>query len=235
MNQRSVAIFAIVVAVLVGVAIWFLNSDNAFHTVSEDAAPAPPAKTATPPPSSTTPPRVTPGTPNPPNNTAALPRPQITPPNPTSFQLSEDEKKIENILTTFDKNTDADNTNAAQALINLLPTLGADGQSECISHVNNLLSDEEYKRILPIWKNPSMNAEVLDAIATDLMNRDDKIKLPALLEAVKIPNHPQREEAKTSLEVFLDADYENDTAKWEKAVKEYLKKQADEEAGIPPK
>src|SRR5262245_17027211 len=87
MNQRPVAIFAIVVTVLVGAAIWFLNSDSAFHTVSEDATPAPPAKTATPPPNSTTtPPRPTPATPNPQNNTAVLPRPQITPPNPTSFQ-----------------------------------------------------------------------------------------------------------------------------------------------------
>jgi len=38
---------------------------------------------------------------------------------------------------------------------------------------------------------------VLDVLVTDLMNRDDAIKLPTLLEIAKIPNHPHREEAST--------------------------------------
>ena len=66
-------------------------------------------------------------------------------------------------------------------------------------------------------------------LTTDLFNRDDKVKLPALLEAIRIPNHHAREEAKTTLQVFLDEDYGDDVGKWDSAMKAYLKKIDDEE------
>jgi hypothetical protein len=47
---------------------------------------------------------------------------------------------------------------------------------------------------------------------------------------LKMPNHPYHEDAKTTLEVFLDGDFENDVPKWEQAMKEFLKKEAEEEA-----
>jgi hypothetical protein len=82
-----------------------------------------------------------------------------------------------------------------------------------------------------IWRNPSFNSEVIEVFATDLMNREHKVMLPAMLDAVKMPNHPFHDEAKTTLEVFLDEDYGTDVAKWEKAMKDFLKKEAAEEKG----
>lgn len=229
MNTRSVAIFAVVVAILVGVALWFLNSDIAPH-----ATPA--VATATPVPKAqpVTPPKTTTKT-NPSQQTAPQTPPTVeTAPVPQPAATTEDDRKIDEILRLYPGNTDADHTNTAQALINLLPTLTKDGQVECAQHISNLISDEEFKRVLPIWRNPSFNPDVIEVFATDLMNREHKIMLPAMLDAVRMPNHPYNEEAKTTLQVFLDEDYGNDVAKWEKAMQDYLKKEAEEEAGAAP-
>jgi hypothetical protein len=67
-------------------------------------------------------------------------------------------------------------------------------------------------------------------LVSDLMNREDQVKLPALLEIAKIPNHPYHDEAMTDLQIFLDQDNGNNWSKWDGAVREYLRKQAAEEA-----
>jgi hypothetical protein len=228
MNSRSVGIFAVVVVALISAAIWFLYSDYAPHAVTQ---PEPVVTTTTPktapptPPSTTTPPSPRP-------SPDSKPAPAVTnpPPAPTPMALTEDDRKIDETLRMFPGNTEKDHTNTAQALINLLPTLSSDGQVEAAQHVSNLLSDEEYGRVMHIWRNPAFNSEVIDVFATDLMNREHKVMLPAMLDAVKLPNHPFHDEAKTTLEVFLDEDYGNDIQKWDKAMKDFLKKEA-EEAG----
>lgn len=228
MNYRSVAIFAAVVALLVGASIWFLYSDYApHHTEKPEPAPAATAKKATPEKLPDSGPSIV--------KPAPAEDPKAMPPKPP-ITLTEDDRKIDEALRMFPGNTDQDHTNTAQALINLLPTLSSDGQVECAQHVSNLLTDQEYGRVMHIWRNPSFNPEVIEVFATDLMNREHKVMLPAMLDALKMPNHPYHEEAKTTLEVFLDGDFENDVPKWEKAMKDYLKKEADEEAAAntPP-
>jgi hypothetical protein len=225
MNSRSVAIFATVVAILVGTAIWFLNSDIAPHASPKVEPEVAIAKPTQPPVKSRpevagTKPKAEPmPTTQAPVVAAETPAPPIT----------EDDRKIDEVLRLFNGNTDQDNTNTAQSLINLLPALTKDGQTECAQHISNLLSDEEYKRIMPIWRNPSYNPDVIEVFATDLMNRPSKIMLPAMLDAIKMPNHPYHEEAKSTMQVFLDEDYGDNIPKWESAMKTFLKKEADEE------
>ena len=230
MNPRSVGIFAIVVAVLIGAALYYLNSNQAPHaSPSSGLTVATPAPTPVPAPG----PEVAPPSSHDLNRKtfpAAKPAAPVAN-NPPAPEITEDDRKIDTVLRAFPGNTDEDNAKTAQALINLLPGLTPDGQSECISHIGNVLSDEQWKMLMPVWKNPGFNPDVLEAIYTDLMNRDDKVKLPALVEAIRLPNHPEFEEAKSTLEIFLDEDYGNDVNKWDKAVKAYLKKQAEEEAG----
>jgi hypothetical protein len=228
MNPRSVGIFAVVVAFVVGGALWYLNSDFAPHSVPKPETVVIPARpTPAPEPSRS-------GNPEP-FRSVERAKPPLTPTTPTpqpAIQMTDDDRKIDEVLRLATNGTDQENTATAQRLIHLLTQLTPEGQVECVSHISNLLSDEEYSRIMPVWKNPTFNPDVLDAIYTDMMNRDDKVKLPALLEAVRLPNHPQHEEAKSTLEVFLDNDYENDFGKWDRAVKAYLKKQAEEEANL---
>ena len=222
MNSRLLAVLAVVVLAICGGAIWFLNS--------QPTAPVPDV-----PPVASAIPAI--AAPIPAKNIAIKPRPtpeptaksaQPDPDEPTkepAKPLAEWEVKIDNVLRA-----NADETQTAQMLINMLPTLPPDGQAEAAQHISNLVLDKDYNRIAPLVKNPGLSEDVLDVFVTDLMNREDDVKLPILLDIAKIPNHPHHEEAATDLQIFLDEDYGQDWAKWDAAMKSYLKKQAAENA-----
>ena len=228
MNSRPLIILAVVVLAICGAAIWFLQS-------TPPAAPLTEVMLATPEPidarAQLPPPPSLPKTKKP-EAAAVAPPTAVVPPKPAV--LADWEVKIDSVLRANPDNSDAANSATAQMLINLLPTLPTEGQTEAAQHISNLLSDKDYSKVLPIVKNPSIAEDVLDVFVTDLMNRDDEVKLPTLLEIAKIPNHPHREEAATDLQIFLDEDYGNDWAKWEAAMKAYLKKQAAENAEPAP-
>jgi hypothetical protein len=227
MNSRSVAIFAVVVAVVVGVALWFLGGEDAPHFTPPTPEPVKVAKT----------PDENPFTPNATVDPAPkfTSEPVVPTPPPAAVVMTEDDRKIDDALRLYPGNTDQDHLNTAQSLINLLPSLTKDGQVEASQHISNLLSDENWSKLNHIWRNPAFNPDVIDVFATDLMNRDDKVKLPAMLEAIRIPNHHFNEEAKTTMQVFLDEDFGDDVGKWETAMKAYLKKieQEEKEANDP--
>ena len=226
MNSRPLMILAVVVLAICGAAIWFLQS-------SPPAAPLPEIMTATPGPVAAT----VPGRPasiTPARKSEPAVEPAVKPPAPKPAALADWEVKIDAVLRSNPDNSDAANSATAQMLINLLPTLPAEGQTEAAQHISNLLSDKDYNKVLAIVKNPAMPEDVLDVFVTDLMNREDTVKLPTLLEIAKIPNHPHREEAATDLQIFLDEDYGTDWAKWDAAMKAYLKKQAAENAEPAP-
>jgi hypothetical protein len=226
MNSRPLIILAVVVLAICGAAIWFLQSTPPPATLPEamTATPGPVAGTAAMPPPSLPPMAKT---------EPAAPAVQPPPVKPAAA-LADWEVKIDSVLRANPDNSDAANSATAQMLINLLPTLPAEGQTEAAQHISNLLSDKDYNKVLPIVKNPSMPEDVLDVFVTDLMNREDVVKLPTLLEIAKIPNHPHHEEAATDLQIFLDEDYGTDWAKWDAAMKAYLKKQAAENAETAP-
>ena len=223
MNSRLLAVLAVIVLAICGGAIWFLNSQPTMPIA--DATPIQGAA-----PSSTTP-KIT-------NPIAIKPRsgPEVTanstdvsdsekPPREPAKPLADWEVKIDNVLRA-----NADETQTAQMLINMLPTLPPDGQAEAAQHISNLVLDKDYNRIAPLVKNPGLSEDVLDVFVTDLMNREDDVKLPVLLDIAKIPNHPHHEEAATDLQIFLDEDYGQDWVKWDAAMKSYLKRQAAENA-----
>ncbi len=218
MNSRPLIIFGIVVLLVIGAAVWFLQTKPPTPDEAIVATP-PPIPVATPQafaPQTTPPPNLVPR--------AATPTPQTPPPvraEPEAIPAWE--LKIDSILKT-----NAGETETAQMLINLLPTLPPEGQAEAAQHISNLILDKDYSRVLPLLRNPTLPEEVQDVLVTDLMNRDDAVKLPALLDIAKILNHPYHDEALTDLQIFLDADEGVDWSKWDKDVKTYLKKQADE-------
>lgn len=224
-NNRPLIILACVVLAIVGGTLWFLNSTK----VPEPISTTKPIDLKVPVgPSLNTPPP-TPAQ----KKTEVATAPVPTKPNATPRPLQDWELRIDEVLRS-----NADEAQTAQILINLLPTLPPEGQEEAAQHISNLTLDENYKTVLPLVKNPNLPEAVLDVFVTDLMNRDDGVKLPALLDIAKIPNHPHHEEAKTDLEIFLDEDFGNDWGRWQTALTNYLKKQAAEEAeanaAVPP-
>jgi hypothetical protein len=229
-NNRPLLIVACIVLAIVGGSLWFLNVKQPLPSADAPAvgtAPAPAPPYPAPDPQTLPPPAPTvpkPSAANPSSVASALPaRPEA--PNP---EMTEWEARIDQVLrSTVDENQ------TAQILVNMLPTLPPEGQEEAAQHISNLILDENYAQVMPLLKNPNLPEEVLDVFVTDLMNREDKVKLPALLEIARLPNHPHHEEALTDLEIFLDEEFGPDWAKWDAAIKAYLKKQAEEEADTP--
>lgn len=228
MNSRSLVILAILILAVVGAALWFLQS--APPPVVPALVMATPEKIGKLPPLAIPAPEIPARPQLAPTAPQAEPKPTAPQAEPKPAEIAEWENKIDAVLRANPDNNDAANSATAQMLVNLLPTLPAEGQAEAAQHITNLLDDKEYSRVLAIVKNPQMPEEVLDVFVTDLMNRDDAVKLPTLLEIAKIPNHPHHEEAQTDLQIFLDEDYGTDWAKWDAAMRAYLKKQAEEQA-----
>ena len=219
MNNRPLIILAVAVLGIVGISLWFLNSKPYVPpVVSEPAKINVPIGAHIPDQEPATSPKIEP--------VAKPAQPKIASgPKATPRPLAPWELKIDEVLRSS-----ADEAQTAQILINMLPSLPAEGQEEAAQHISNLLLDKDYSKVMPLVKNPNLPEEVLDVFVTDLMNRDDSTKLPALLEIAKIPNHPHHEEALTDLEIFLDEDYGTDWNRWNTAMQAYLKKQAEEEA-----
>src|SRR5687768_14111556 len=183
MNNRTLLILAIVVIGIVVAALSFLNTSPPART-PQAVAVATPAPVIEPP--SERPRRDVPRTTPPAQKVAGTAAKPAPPP------LQAWEYKIDEVLRS-----NADESQTAQILINMLPSLPPDGQAEAAQHISNLLLDKDYNKVLPLVKNPNLSEEVLDVFVTDLMNRDDATKLPTLLEIARIPNHPHREEALT--------------------------------------
>ena len=218
MNTRLLAILAvIVVAICIG-AMWFLNSTPTVPVVATTPTTPPPA-----PPEPVRPiPRETPKIAA---RTESAPTRPATPAPPAAKPMADWEIKIDQILQR-----NADESQTAQMLISLLPTLPPEGQEEAAQHISNLILDKDYNKVAPLVKNPGLPEDVLDVFVTDLMNREDEVKLPILLDIAKMPNHPHHEEAATDLQIFLDEDYGKDWGKWDQALKSYLARQAAENA-----
>lgn len=132
-------------------------------------------------------------------------------------------EKLDNILGSSE-----DEAVKAEQLLALWPTLPEDGQVETMQHISNLLPDEKFSLLAQTLTNAATSEAVLDVILGDALNRPNAIKLPSLLEVAKIPGHPKAEEAREILEVFVDNNYGTDWAKWDKAVKDWLKENPDE-------
>jgi hypothetical protein len=69
--------------------------------------------------------------------------------------------------------------------------------------------------------------EVLEALMGDVLNRPNRLKLPALLEVARTPQHPKASAAREMLGSLLEVDYGDDWAKWQARIEEWLKENPD--------
>jgi hypothetical protein len=218
MNNRLLIGVAAAALAVCATAAWFLQKDappSPVISVAPAPLPTPPLEV---------PPEPIPTDPVPTAATAPGLKQEPEKP-PADSGMTAWEMKIDQAL-----NANVGEAETAQILINMLPSLPAEGQADAAQHISNLVLDDDYARVMPLLRNANLPEEVLDVFVTDLMNREDAVKLPALLEVAKIPNHPHHEEAQADLEIFLDQEHGTDWAKWDAAVKKYLQDQAKEAA-----
>lgn len=114
-------------------------------------------------------------------------------------KIADWEQKIDDVLTGQD-----DEGAKARRLLDIFDRLPEDGQVEAVQHISNLLPDEQYAELSKRLVDPKTPEGVLEVLMTDVLNRPNKLKLDALFDVARLPNHPKAEEARDVLEVFLD-------------------------------
>ena len=132
------------------------------------------------------------------------------------------EDKVDEILGS--NSADADK---AKQMIEMFPTLPPAGKEEVVRHLTNLLPDPDYGLMRGYLTNASLPENVLDVLLGDALNRPNSLKLPALLEVARDPQHPKAAEAKDFLHLFLEQDYGSDWDRWQAGVEQWLKAHPD--------
>jgi hypothetical protein len=121
------------------------------------------------------------------------------PPVDATGPITDWEQRIDELLTGSD-----DEALKAKKMLAMFPRLPEDGKVEAAQHISNLLPDDQFAELAKLLLDPKMPEEVLEVLMTDVLNRPNGIKLDALFDLAKLPNHPKAEEARDVLEVFLD-------------------------------
>jgi hypothetical protein len=159
------------------------------------------------------------------NLATANPAPPVTPAATAAASANPPpvwEAKIDEIL-----GADTDDTNKVQQLFQVFPGLPEDGQIEVAQHLSNLVPDDNYAPLGQLLQNAKLPEAVLDVLLGDALNRPNSVKLPALLEVARNPDHVEAGEAKDLLELYLDEDYGSDWEKWRQKLQEWLKENPD--------
>jgi hypothetical protein len=156
---------------------------------------------------------------------APLPTPSNAPAvEPVANAVAGSFQSIDDIL-----GSSLDETQKVQQLFALFPKLTGEDQEEAVQHISNLLPDENYAPLGKLLTDAKLPEAVLDALMTDVLNRGDALKLPALLDVAKQPNHAMASDARDVLEIYLEHDYGVDWTAWDEAIKRWLKENEAEE------
>jgi len=132
------------------------------------------------------------------------------------------EDKVDEILVSATTTPDK-----AKQLLELFARLPEAGQVEVVKHLSNLLPDQEYEPMAKLLADPQLPGDVLEALMADMLNRPGHLKLPALLEVARTPQHPKADQAKEMLGFLLEADCGDDWAQWQAKVEAWLKENPD--------
>ena len=146
------------------------------------------------------------------------------PPPPALLEPVEPwEEKLDSIL----RSTEPESAKATN-LLSLFAKTSGDAQEEVARHLVNLLSDEQFPATVPWLTSTNTPEPVLSVLVNDLLNRPEKLKLPLFLEVARVEGHPNAEEAKSYLEVYVDHDYGTNWDEWAKAIEKHLKEKPEE-------
>ena len=77
----------------------------------------------------------------------------------------------------------------------------ADRKDECIHRALNLIPDENVMLLAGVLMDKGQSSETIDAVFSDILNRDESVKLPVLREVIKDTKHPCWKEAAWILDV----------------------------------
>jgi len=141
------------------------------------------------------------------------------PPEPVQQPTWED--KLEEILL----NGDIQENQKAEKILALIntPDMPEEAQVELSQHLINLVQDDNYDGAAQLLTNSTTPSAVASVLMNDLLNRNNNLKLPMLLDIARNEYHPLKGEAKEMLELFLQEDNGTNWTQWDTSVQTWLK------------
>jgi hypothetical protein len=122
---------------------------------------------------------------------------------------------------------DTDSTAKSKRLIEMYGHLPASLQTEAAQHLVNFATDEHPEPVLePLMKSGSTET-AQGVLLLGLLQREDSIRLPALLQLARDPDHTANADALQYLHFLLEQNHGNDWTQWEHAIEARLKTAAD--------
>jgi len=107
-------------------------------------------------------------------------------------------------------------------LLQILPQLPQEGQSEVAAVMAPLVPDSEFAELGQYLTNSSIAPPVMDVLMAGLLDRPNPIKLPWLLEIARNGDNPRAPDALNLLQVFLDENNGDNWQLWQTSVDRFL-------------
>lgn len=113
------------------------------------------------------------------------------------------------LIDTLAEQPAAPTPEQAQRVKESLHKLDKEDQLDGVQNALNLLPDEQFAVLYPVLFDKTENPEILDAIFSDALNRDEELKVPLMKELYKDKTHPMYTEAARILDATGELDEMN--------------------------
>ena len=111
--------------------------------------------------------------------------------------------------TEFAKPGRAPTMSDIDAFVEQFRKVPADRKDECIHRALNLIPDENVMLLAGVLMDKSQDSETISTVFSDILNRDESVKLPVLREVIKDTKHPCWKDAAWILDVTKQAQADN--------------------------
>jgi len=112
----------------------------------------------------------------------------------------------------------------AQVFVSMLAKSEPDDQRKLAHASVRQVANTNYALLRHGLFNPRLPRPVLSVFMTDVLKRDNKVRMPALLTLARSDAHPMQAEAEQLLTVYLGQNYGTNWLKWEEALLVWLER-----------
>jgi hypothetical protein len=131
------------------------------------------------------------------------------------------EQTLETILLSDD-----DDNAKADHILALIPTAPPEAQVELAQHLVNMVQDDHYAATADLLTNSTTPSAVSTVLMNDLLNRNNNLKLPTLLDVARSDDHPLKDQAREMLELLLQEDHGSNWDDWSTSINTWLAQNA---------
>jgi hypothetical protein len=136
---------------------------------------------------------------------------------PPPVESTEWEKQLDDVLLS-----DADVNLKADRILAMIPTAPSNAQVELSQHLVNMVQDDHYDGAAQLLTNPATAAAVSTVLMNDLLNRNNTLKLPMLLDVARDEDHPLKDQAREMLELLIQEDDGTNWDQWGTSINTWL-------------